>query len=139
MNNDLQLASDETIILVVSSHGHLRNRYTQILSALDVTVLTVSDGFEALDILRNTKITAILSDFGIPGMDGIELFLRTKELMFNVPFVICSTHINNRSKDEALKIGVMKVLKGPSNKADILNVVAEAIEERQRQILQFFL
>lgn len=138
MNNDLQVATDENIILVVSSHGHLRNHYAQVLSALDATVLTVTDGFEALDILRSTKITAVLSDFLIPGMDGLELFLRTKELLFNVPFVICSSHINARTVDDALKIGVMKVLKRPSNKAEIVNVVAEAIEERQRQILQFF-
>lgn len=138
MNNDLQVATDETIILVVSSHGHLRNYYVQILSALDATILTVTDGFEALDILRKTKITAILSDFLIPGMDGLELYLRTKELLFNVPFVICSSHINARMVEDALKIGVMKVLKRPSNKSEIVNVVAEAVEERKRQILQFF-
>lgn len=138
MNDGLQMAKDEATVLVVSSQGHSRSRYAQILSELDVTILTVSDGFEALDILRNTKITAILSDFGIPGMDGLELFLRTKELMFNVPFVICSSHINSRTVEEALKVGVMKVLKRPSNKVEIVNVIAEAIEERQRQILQFF-
>ncbi len=137
--NDLELsASDETIILLVTGHGQLRQRFTPILADLDVTVIMVSDGFEALEILRSTKITAILSDFGIPGMDGLELFLRTKELMFNVPFVICSNHINSRTRDEALKVGVMKVLKGPAPKSEIVAVINEAIEERQRQILQFF-
>jgi len=138
MNNAQLSVSDETIILVVSGQGQLRNRFTQILADLDVTVVTVADGFEALDMMRNTKITAILSDFGLPGMDALELFLRTKELMFNVPFVICSNYINSRSRDEALKVGVMKVLKGPSAKSEIISVIHEAIEERQRQLLQFF-
>lgn len=138
MNNDLQVATEETTILVVSSHCHLRSHYVQVLSALDATVLTVTDGFEALAILRNTKITAVLSDFVIPGMDGLELYLRTKELLFNVPFVLCSSHISARTVDDALKIGVMKVLKKPSNKSEIVHVIAEAIEARERQILQFF-
>ena len=138
MNNDLQMAADEITLLVVSSHSHLRKNYSKILSPLNATIIAVSDGFEALDILRNTKITAVLSDFHIPGIDGIELFLRIKELLFNVPFVICSSHINAKTREEALKVGVMRVITKPTHKIEILDVIAEAIEKRQHQILQFF-
>ncbi|MBC7660747.1 MAG: response regulator [Chitinophagaceae bacterium] len=138
MNNDLQLSTDEIVILVVSSHVQLRNHYSKILTSLNATVITVSDGFEALALMRNTKVMAILSDFRIPGMNGLELFLRIKELLCNIPFVICCDRISVRARDEALKIGVLKVLTKPSNKAMICETLVEAIEERHRQILQFF-
>lgn len=71
-------------------------------------------------------------------MDGLELYLRTKELMYNVPLVIFSTRIKSQTIEDALKVGVMRALKRPSDKVEVLSFVAEAIEERQRQILHFF-
>ncbi|MBC7532307.1 MAG: response regulator [Oligoflexus sp.] len=87
---------------------------------------------------RNSSLSRDLSEYGIPGMDGLELYLRTKELMYNVPLVIFSTRIKSQTIEDALKVGVMRALKRPSDKVEVLSVVAEAIEERQRQILHFF-
>lgn len=139
MNNTARvLSDDDTTVLIVSSHGHLRSHYTAVLNTLGVRIVAVSDAFEALDFLRNQPVHAIFADFMLPGISGIDLFFHMKSLEQRVPFIICSPEFNARFRDDVLKIGVFKIVRAPMHSTDIRKGVQLAIEERERQILQFF-
>jgi two-component system NtrC family sensor kinase len=79
-------------ILVVEDQALLRRAVSEVLHRLGYTVITTSDGLEALDVLaaRSEEIRLVLSDVVMPRMGGIRLYERLRELGNLVPVVLMS-------------------------------------------------
>lgn len=139
MSNTARVLSEgDTTVLIVSSHGHLRAHYTAVLITLGVRIVAVRDAFEALDVLRKQPVHAVFADFMLPGISGIDLFFHMRRLDQRVPVILCSPEFNARFRDDVLKIGIFKIVRAPMHSTEIRKGVQLAIEERERQILQFF-
>ena len=54
----------------------------------EFTVRTVESGGEALDLLGRASFDAIISDYQMPGMDGIELLKAVRKTSGNIPFIL---------------------------------------------------
>ncbi|MGC8603648.1 MAG: response regulator, partial [Desulfomonilaceae bacterium] len=65
-----------TNVLVVDDERNYLFVLEDLLTDEGYNVLTASSGTEAVEILRNQQIDAILSDIKMPGMNGIELLER---------------------------------------------------------------
>jgi CheY-like chemotaxis protein len=133
-----RLEPEERSVLIISSHRHLRAHYARVLKGLGVRILAVHDGFEALELLRGTHVHAIFADFLLPGMDALELYLLTKELHFQMPFVICSNELSAKDRSEALQVGIAHIVRKPTLGREIESAVRAAIEMRESQISKFF-
>lgn len=129
---------DEPTVLIVSAREQLRDHYASALGELNVRVLAVNDGFEAIHEVHAHSVHTIFTDFYLPGMSALELFLTLKELHFTVPLIICANDLSPKTEDELLTIGVFQVLRRASEKRDIAEAIRLALEERERQMLQFF-
>jgi CheY-like chemotaxis protein len=66
------------LILVAEDHQDSRDVLRQILEALGAEVLVAADGEDALRILTAVLPDVILSDLGMPRMDGFQLAHRIK-------------------------------------------------------------
>jgi CheY-like chemotaxis protein len=67
-------------ILVVDDEDEVRDLVATMLADLNFEIVQARNGSEALDRLRETKVTLLLTDLRMPGIDGIELARRAKEL-----------------------------------------------------------
>lgn len=69
------LKSEERVILLAEDDELVRNLVQAILSREGYTVLSASDGIDALEVSRawSGEIQLLLSDDRMPRMDGIEL------------------------------------------------------------------
>jgi len=79
----LLLVDDEDAIRVVGKH---------ILERLGFTVLTACDGYEALEIYRNTAggFRAVILDLLMPRLTGQETFKELRQLKSDLPILIAS-------------------------------------------------
>ncbi|MBY7667093.1 response regulator [Vibrio anguillarum] len=66
--------------LVVDDNDSARNILMTLLNAMHFEAKSVSNGFEALDEIRNTHFDMLFIDWNMPGMNGIELLQRMKPL-----------------------------------------------------------
>ncbi|MCS0350559.1 response regulator [Vibrio ordalii] len=66
--------------LVVDDNDSARNILMTLLNAMHFEAKSVSNGFEALDEIRNTHFDMMFIDWNMPGMNGIELLQRMKSL-----------------------------------------------------------
>lgn len=57
-----------------------------------VKVLTASSGAEGLKVLAGTHVDLIISDFKMPGMDGIEFLAKSRELRPDLPRVMFTAY-----------------------------------------------
>jgi len=79
-------------VLVVDDEPDLRDIASLALAAQDFYVLTAEDGNIALEIFKQNKdkIQAVLLDFTMPGLSGLEVLEQLHELAPDLPVIIMS-------------------------------------------------
>jgi PAS domain S-box-containing protein len=79
-------------ILLVEDEEQIKMVAKELLEILGFTVIEASNGKEALEIYQKhaTEITLVVTDIGMPIMNGYELFHELKSLNHNLPIVISS-------------------------------------------------
>ena len=76
--------------------------WSLILQKVGYTVLQARYGYEALEIFEKNKdrISLVLLDMRMPGMNGCEVYDRLKEIRSKTKIIIVSGYINQYSIDE---------------------------------------
>ncbi len=77
-------------------------------AGLDVTgFLEAANGQEALDILMKTHVDLVLSDINMPGMDGIEMLMRLRQIerLQELPVIMVTTEGSEERINEAMDLG----------------------------------
>ncbi|MBX2962384.1 MAG: response regulator transcription factor [Cyclobacteriaceae bacterium] len=78
---------------------------------------TATNAEEGLDLLRQHKPDLLITDFNLPGMDGLSLIRRVKQLFPEMKIVVLSMHDETHLVKEILKEGVNAyILKKDSHK-----------------------
>jgi CheY-like chemotaxis protein len=73
-------------VLIAEDDALLRMGYEDLISDLGHTVLTAVDGQDALDVLRAQAVDLLMTDLGMPRMDGCELLRR---VTIEFPRLVC--------------------------------------------------
>ena len=93
----------QTRILVVEDHLEMQEVLKFYIKKIggNYLVHTASDGFEALDILREDPFDLVITDYMMPGMDGLELIESIRALSPNVQ-VILTTALRGKTLKKLL-------------------------------------
>jgi CheY-like chemotaxis protein len=84
-------------ILVVEDDSIVRMLIVDVLEELDYTVLEAADGAEALKLLEDDSkvIDLMMTDKGLPDMDGVELAKKAATLRPTLPILFASGYAEN--------------------------------------------
>jgi DNA-binding NtrC family response regulator len=75
-------------VLVVDDDDILREFLDQALTAINIEARSVSNAYDALDLLINEKFELVLTDIQMPGMDGWELATNIKKSSPEIPVIL---------------------------------------------------
>src|SRR4051812_5934854 len=95
-------------ILIVDDHPSNRKLLRTTLEAEGFTTVEACDGVEALDLLRQRLVDAIVSDILMPRMDGYRLCyeVRAHKDFASLPFVFfTNTYTSPQDEKVGLKLG----------------------------------
>lgn len=117
-------------ILVVDDEDMLREILAESLTEEGYTVLSASNGEEAFRLYREHKnsIALVITDLGMPMMNGEQLFEKIKELTPDVNVIVSSGFLNASNKSDLLRKGIRDVLAKPFK--------FEVIHETVRKVLE---
>jgi DNA-binding response OmpR family regulator len=79
-------------ILVVDDEQSIRFLYREELEEEGYRVITAADGEEALRKVRRDKPDLITLDIRMPGMDGIEVLHRIREMDKEIPVIMSTAY-----------------------------------------------
>ncbi|MFJ3487601.1 response regulator [Pseudomonas sp. NPDC090202] len=99
--------SDPTsTILVVEDDSIVRMLIVDVLEELEYSVLEAADGSEALAFLQDAShsIDLLMTDKGLPDMDGLQLANRARELRPQLPILFASGYAENIDAPAGMQI-----------------------------------
>ncbi|HEU0077361.1 MAG TPA: response regulator, partial [Longimicrobiaceae bacterium] len=90
----------------------------------------VGSAEEAMERLAREPYDAVLSDLVMPGMGGMELVRRVREIDPAIPVLIMTAHASIEGAVEGIRAGAANFLRKPVDAAEVLSLIERAVAER---------
>jgi heterodisulfide reductase subunit A2 len=116
-------------ILVVDDELVVRDSLKEWLEEEGFTAGMAASGPEALDALARDRVHLMLLDIKMPGMDGVEVLQRAKELFPELTVIMMTAYATIDTAVEAMKIGAMDYLVKPFEVETLLPKVVQVFQE----------
>ena len=120
---------DETI-LVVEDESTLREYLKVLLEGKGYSVLQAADGSEGVELFskHQEQIALVISDLGMPKLDGLGLLRKMKEMQPTVKVIMTSGLVDPEQQSEILLAGARDFLPKPYNGREVLLRVREILD-----------
>jgi len=118
----------ELRVLVVDDEPHVRAALASWLREDGYQVLTAESGEQALDRLAARGAEILLVDIKMPGMSGLELQARVRELAPETTVIVMTAHASVETAVQALKQGAYDFIVKPFDPESMSRLVAKAAE-----------
>lgn len=118
-------------ILVVDDESNARNALAEILKEEGYGVETAADGFKGLSRFSDFSPDLVLTDLKMPGMDGVQLLKKVRELDGGLPVIVMTAFGAVDTAVQAMRAGAVDYLTKPINMDELLLVVERALEQNR--------
>ena len=115
-------------ILIVDDEKNIRMTLSQSLDSLGVETDTAGNGEEALAKLKKKDFGLILLDIRMPGMDGMEVLRRVREVRPDIRIIMITAYGTIESAVEAIKLGAVDFLQKPFDPDEIRDLVSRVMD-----------
>jgi DNA-binding NtrC family response regulator len=122
---------EEIGILIVDDEASVRDSLYQWFKTDGYRVDTADGATSALNKLQENPWDIILLDIKMPGMDGIELQNRIKQIDKNIVTIIITAYASVDTAIQALKDGAFDYITKPIDPDDLGRLIRNAIEKRR--------
>jgi DNA-binding NtrC family response regulator len=96
-----------------------------------ITVDTASSAEQALRLVEVTEYDTIVSDFSMPGLNGIEFLKECKAVRPDIPIILLTGYGTLALEEKAFREGAYAVIQKPVDVDIFLSVVTHAIIRRE--------
>ena len=106
-------------ILVVDDAKIMRDSLKDLLEPAGFDVVEAENGEQGLEVLSQHAVDLVISDFNMPGMDGLTMCSHIKEQGRKLPIFMLTTQTSPELKARAKEYGVVAWIVKP-HKNDVL-------------------
>jgi len=118
-------------ILIVDDESNARNALAEILREEGYSCETAADGFKGLGRFSDFEPDLLLTDLKMPGMDGVELLRRVREVSPGLPVIVMTAFGAVDSAVQAMRSGAIDYMTKPIRTDELLLVVERALGEHR--------
>jgi len=118
-------------VLVVDDKELMRDSVCSTLKRANFEVLCASDGQNALETIARKRPDAVVTDLKMPGITGIELLERIRQIDDDLPVVLMTAFGTIETAVSAIKLGAFDYLTKPFEGDELIIAVKRAIEHRR--------
>ncbi len=117
-------------ILIIDDEQTQLDSLKRFLSKRGNEIFTALDGTSGIEIIRKYHIDLVISDFRMPGMNGLEVLKTTKEINPKIDFVMVTAFGNVDEAVEIMKSGAYDYLTKPIELDELENLVKRIAEKK---------
>jgi DNA-binding NtrC family response regulator len=116
-------------ILLVDDDEWIRDSLSLFFEAEGCNLLTFETAEEGMEALKQQTYDIVISDYKLPGMDGLEFLRRVKEKQPNAYEILITAYANCEIEKEANEIGVKNIIPKPFTSEDVETSLSRIIEK----------
>jgi len=123
------MPSDKPVVHVIDYDEAMRESLAFLLSAVGLEVRTYESALGFLDVAPNAEAGCVITDVRMPGLSGVDLLRRLRELKLGIPVIVITGHGDVPLAVEAMKIGALDFLEKPFDDEVLLASVRSALNQ----------
>ncbi len=118
-------------VLVIDDQADARDLIQRVLADCDANVITVGTAAEALRAVETERPDVLVSDIGMPDVDGYDLLRRVRALGHarggRVPAIALTAFARSEDRTRALRAGFLVHVSKPVEPAELIATVASVV------------
>lgn len=114
-------------ILIVDDQYGIRILLNEVFQKEGYETFQAANGFQAIDIVLKDKPDLVVLDMKIPGMDGIEILKRVKEIDKDIKVILMTAYGELDLIQEAKKLGALMHFAKPFDIDEMRKAVRQEI------------
>ncbi|MDO8682009.1 MAG: response regulator [Armatimonadota bacterium] len=118
-------------VLIVTSDPSVLKTATQALAEREYTVITVPNGSDALDVLKQRAVDIMLSDIDLPGMPGVTVAKTASRMFPDLSVVLMTDGSGTEAARSAVGCGASDYVSKPLDTPHLLLVLERNLERRK--------
>ncbi len=126
-------------ILIIDDEEHMCWAIEKGLHQEGYQVLTATRGKAGLKIIQDETPSLVIVDLKMPEMDGLEVLVKAKEIIPELPIIMLTAHGTINTAIEAMKLGAVDYITKPIDLDKLKIVVKKALRIRRLQEEVIFL
>jgi len=119
---------DRIKILVIDDEQGIRDLFIQALEEDDYEVLTIDNGEQGLEIIKNEKPNVTFLDLKLPGIDGLEVLKRISDLEIKPIVIMITGHGTIAKAAKTMDLGAYDYIVKPFDIDDIIKLMKQALK-----------
>jgi two-component system phosphate regulon response regulator OmpR len=117
-------------VLVVDDEERVRSMLVRALTLLGYLTEGAASGYEALAALERDVYDVMVVDIRMPGMDGVELMRRARQMYPDLSIIVLTGHGTLDSAIAAIRSSAADYLFKPASIHDVATAVFDALQKR---------
>lgn len=120
----------QTNILVVDDLRSMRLTLGGILEDEGYSVMTVEDGYQAIEAVGKRHFDAIFIDIKMPGIDGVQTYREIKKIDSDAAVVMMTAYSVEELVKEALEEGAYAIIYKPFDINMVITIIEEMLTDK---------
>jgi DNA-binding NtrC family response regulator len=115
-------------VLVIDDEEDIRESLAEILSLEGYEVTTAESGATAIERAKLARFSLVITDLKMPGMDGIEVLVRLKQLHPGLPVIVATGYASDETASRCRREGAYDYIRKPFDLDDLLRLITQALQ-----------
>jgi two-component system C4-dicarboxylate transport response regulator DctD len=121
----------QAVILLVDDEDELRRSTAQSLDLAGFAVRDFANAEGALDFVTQGFNGVVVTDIRMPGMDGMTLMGRVREIDADIPVILATGHGDVQLAVKAMREGAYDFIEKPFNGQTLADIASRALDRRR--------
>jgi CheY-like chemotaxis protein len=117
------------ILLVDDEENVILTMKAGLKMLLDCEIATAHSGEQALQLFEEKPFDLLITDYKMPGMDGVTLSARIRKAYPRTGIVMITAYGDDDLRERAGRVSIQAILDKPVNLADVRTAALEALSE----------
>jgi len=119
-------------ILIIEDEQDVLDVLCEMVTLFGYTVARASDGILAWEMIRRANYDLVITDLGLPGMDGVELVKSMRANSLNVPVLVIAGIDFDKSDLEIKRASNCDFIQKPFKMKDIKEKISQLLKGKEQ-------